>query len=125
MHYQLVQLAQLALSLLFMFAAFLGGLALGWWRWGRVAKGSQTDQPPPVGPVGLFTPEERDDEIVLADLTEDYSMDPAAPVAFSSESAPLFAAAGIPPDAGAPALPSPPAGVEPNGSGVQMSGSQE
>lgn len=121
MHYQLVQLAQLALSLLFMFAAFLGGLALGWWRWGRPAKGSQSDQPPPVGPVGLFTPEERDDEIVLADLTDDYSMDPAAP---------LFAAAGDRPEAGAPALPSPPVSVdigavEPRSEGIRMHGSAE
>ncbi|MFV0315754.1 MAG: hypothetical protein ACK5O2_02185 [Microthrixaceae bacterium] len=68
MHYQMVQLLQLGLSLLLMFAAFLGGLALGWWRWGRSAGGGRPADAPPVGPVGLFTPEDRHDEIILEDL---------------------------------------------------------
>ena len=35
MRYQLIELAQLVFALSVMFAAFLGGLAVGWWRWGR------------------------------------------------------------------------------------------
>ena len=33
--YELIRLGQLIFSLVLMFGAFLGGLAVGWWRWGR------------------------------------------------------------------------------------------
>lgn len=72
--YELIRLAQLVFSLLVMFGAFLGGLAVGWWRWGRpegpattdrarsderVATGAFRPQPAarPVSPE-LFTPAE-------------------------------------------------------------------
>ena len=35
MRYEMVRLAQLVFALSLMFAAFLGGLAIGWLRWGR------------------------------------------------------------------------------------------
>jgi len=33
MRYELFRLAQLAFALALMFGAFLGGVAVGWWRW--------------------------------------------------------------------------------------------
>jgi hypothetical protein len=72
--YELIRLAQLIFSLLVMFAAFLGGLAVGWWRWGRAGAPAKADRPrsderptsggfrpqPPSRPVSpeLFTPAE-------------------------------------------------------------------
>ena len=70
MSYEMLRLAQLVFALSLMFGAFLGGIAVGWWRWGRSstrAKMSQrltADAPP--HPTGLFTPAGfSDEEIVL------------------------------------------------------------
>lgn len=41
MRYEMIRLAQLVFFLFVMFAAFLGGLAIGWYRWGR-----QTEEQP-------------------------------------------------------------------------------
>jgi hypothetical protein len=35
MRYEMIRLAQLVFALSLMFGAFLGGLAVGWLRWGR------------------------------------------------------------------------------------------
>ncbi len=71
MRYELIQLAQLVFALSLMFGAFLGGIAIGWWRWGRRAELSsravnrQTPEPS-VSSASVFTPDERDDaQIVL------------------------------------------------------------
>jgi hypothetical protein len=77
MRYELFRLAQLAFALALMFGAFLGGLAVGWWRWGRevtlprssMSMSSSTSSPssmssaPPSGThhrinPDLFTPAE-------------------------------------------------------------------
>ncbi len=93
--YQLVQLAQLGFALLLMFGAFIGGVVVGWWRWGRVQSPARSDEAPSIGSAGLFTPEDREDEVVLADLREtapvtqrstDPVVDPMPP--------PLFATSG-------------------------------
>lgn len=70
MPYELIQLAQLAFALSLMFGAFLAGLGLGWWKWGRPAQRAQqteraTTLLPRVSPE-LFTPVQVDpDEVVL------------------------------------------------------------
>jgi hypothetical protein len=72
--YELIRLAQLVFALVVMFGAFLGGLAVGWWRWGkpdsptapeqradapRVPTGGFRPQPPrPQVSSDLFTPAE-------------------------------------------------------------------
>jgi hypothetical protein len=72
--YELIRLAQLIFSLLIMFGAFLGGLAVGWWRWGRpdapvkpgerATTGQSGTRQPPVqastqASSGGFRPEQR------------------------------------------------------------------
>lgn len=67
MRYELFRLAQLAFALALMFGAFLGGVAVGWWRWGREAPAqSPASAAAPSPGVGarhrinpdLFTPAE-------------------------------------------------------------------
>ena len=58
MSYQVVELLQLIFALTLMFGAFLGGVAVGWWRWGRVASG-RPEGPDPVPAAGLFSAHER------------------------------------------------------------------
>lgn len=67
MRYELFRLAQLAFALFLMFGAFLGGVAVGWWRWERqrhtrdtALSSAQVTSPTVhrrVNP-GLFTPAE-------------------------------------------------------------------
>lgn len=70
MRYELIQLAQLLFALSLMFGAFLGGLAVGWWRWGKssgsrqraaVTDGSELQRATP----GVFTLDERDDAAIV------------------------------------------------------------
>jgi hypothetical protein len=58
MSYQVVELLQLIFALALMFGAFLGGLAVGWWRWGRVVA-NRSSAPDPVPAAGLFSAHER------------------------------------------------------------------
>jgi len=57
MRYELMRLLQLAFSLALMFGAFLGGLTLGWYRWGR--RPGEAERPPlvPASHTELFTPD--------------------------------------------------------------------
>ena len=59
MRYELMRLLQLAFSLALMFGAFLGGLALGWYRWGRrpAAPGQPTRSRGEAPATELFTPD--------------------------------------------------------------------
>ena len=66
MSYQVVELLQLIFALVVMFAAFLGGVAVGWWRWGKpeskrreAAAGAKAADA--AAPAGLFTAHERTD----------------------------------------------------------------
>lgn len=65
MSYQVVEFVQLTFALLAIFSAFLGGIAVGWWRWGRPEK-KRAEAPDPgeasVG-SGLFSAHERADEL--------------------------------------------------------------
>lgn len=66
MRYQLIQMIQLLFALSMVFGAFVGGITVGWWRWGRgggVSPRGEGERPAPPGM--LFSPEGRDDEIVL------------------------------------------------------------
>lgn len=72
MRYQLIQLIQLLFALSLIFGAFIGGVTVGWWRWGRGKAAfprGRGDRSP--GPGTLFSPEGRDDEIVLAEIDLD------------------------------------------------------
>lgn len=65
--YELIRLGQLIFSLLLMFGAFLGGLAVGWWRWGRSESTPNRAEPFIALPRrhvshDLFTPAEMDPE---------------------------------------------------------------
>lgn len=72
MRYQLIQLMQLLFALSLIFGAFAGGIAVGWLRWGRggvVPPPGEGERP--TGPVTLFCPEGRDDEVVIAEIDLD------------------------------------------------------
>lgn len=56
MRYELMRLVQLAFSLAVMFSAFAGGLAAGWYRWGRRSVGG-AELPSAAPPGELFTPD--------------------------------------------------------------------
>lgn len=58
MSYRVVELLQLIFALALMFGAFLGGLAVGWWRWGRVVA-DRPATPDPAPAAGLFSAHER------------------------------------------------------------------
>jgi hypothetical protein len=63
MSYQLVELLQLVFALVVMFAAFVGGIAVGWWRWGRpYAERRKSAGRATVPPAGLFSAHERTDD---------------------------------------------------------------
>jgi hypothetical protein len=57
--YELIRLAQLVFALLLMFGAFLGGLAVGWWRWGKTDSSTGSDQraSAPRAATGGFRPQ--------------------------------------------------------------------
>ena len=66
MRYEVMRLLQFVFSLALMFAAFMGGMFVGWRRWGRArpadladtAQERAADQPPDPGPRrDLFAPE--------------------------------------------------------------------
>ena len=67
MRYEMIRLAQLVFFLMVMFGAFLGGLAVGWYRWGRAPDREQgldlrwVPRPRPATPhtvkSDLFAPE--------------------------------------------------------------------
>lgn len=65
MSYQVVEFVQLTFALVAIFAAFLGGIAVGWWRWGRPEE-IRAETPDPaeaaVG-AGLFSAHERTEDI--------------------------------------------------------------
>ena len=68
MSYQVVELLQLIFALVVMFAAFLGGVAVGWWRWGgpesrRREAAADTAAEQTAAPAGLFTAHERSDTV--------------------------------------------------------------
>lgn len=72
MRYQLIQLFQLAFALGLIFSAFLGGLWLGWWRWGKPAarreaqRRARSEATAPTQP-DLFTPADMgSEEVVLS-----------------------------------------------------------
>ena len=76
MRYEMVRLAQLVFALSLMFGAFLGGLTIGWLRWGRRVddpaphrRAVPTPEPmvPRVLKHDLFSPEV--DGRVVVDLT--------------------------------------------------------
>jgi hypothetical protein len=76
MPYEMLRLAQLAFALSLMFGAFLGGIAVGWLRWGRERDAAAHDarMVPPPQPVvprlvkhDLFSPDADRPEVV--DLT--------------------------------------------------------
>jgi hypothetical protein len=76
MRYEMLRLAQLAFALSLMFGAFLGGIAVGWLRWGRQPDdaGDHARMVPPPQPVvprlvkhDLFSPDVDGPEAV--DLT--------------------------------------------------------
>lgn len=72
MRYQVIQLIQLMFALSLMFGAFVGGIAVGWWRWGRREEAALTsDRGRPAVPGALFSPEGREDEILLAEAQFD------------------------------------------------------
>lgn len=60
--YDLIELAQLVFALAVMIAAFAGGVAVGWWRWGRdrLPVGAP-EAPPHPGAGPLFSPDDRDE----------------------------------------------------------------
>ncbi|MCO5319330.1 MAG: hypothetical protein M9942_12930 [Microthrixaceae bacterium] len=69
-YYDWIELAQLVFFLVVMIAAFSGGLALGWWRWGRDASTGRGEQgAQPRGSWALFSPDSTD-EIDLTLLAE-------------------------------------------------------
>lgn len=72
MRYQVIQLIQLLFALALIFGAFMGGIALGWWRWGRGADVESSGNEGRLAGLGaLFSPEDREDEIVLAEVQLD------------------------------------------------------
>jgi hypothetical protein len=72
MRYQVIQLIQLLFALALIFGAFMGGIAVGWWRWGRGDDADATgNEGRMAGLRALFSPEDRDDEIVLAEVQLD------------------------------------------------------
>jgi hypothetical protein len=74
MRYQVIQLIQLLFALLLIFGAFMAGIAVGWWRWGRGGNVAATgDEGRISGLRALFSPEDRDDEIVLAEVELDFT----------------------------------------------------
>lgn len=72
MRYQVIQLIQLLFALALIIGAFMGGIAVGWWRWGRGDDVAATDTEGRMAGIrALFSPEDRDDEIVLAEVELD------------------------------------------------------
>lgn len=72
MRYHLLQLIQLVFALSLILGAFIGGVTVGWWRWGRGRLVASSDEEAsPSGSGALFCPEDRHDEIVLADIELD------------------------------------------------------
>lgn len=72
MRYQLLQLIQLMFALSLILGAFIGGVTVGWWRWGRGRLVvSPDEEASPSGSGALFCPEDRHDEIVLAEIELD------------------------------------------------------
>lgn len=69
MRYQVIQLIQLLFALSLIFGAFIGGIVVGWWRWGRgVDSESDGNESWRTDLGSLFSPEDREDEVVLAEV---------------------------------------------------------
>lgn len=69
--YEAMRVAQMVFALSLMFGAFLGGIAVGWWRWGRREVPPRDDwanhgalSHPRINP-GLFSAEPDEVEMVL------------------------------------------------------------
>jgi hypothetical protein len=85
MRYEMIRLAQLVFALALMFGAFIGGLTIGWLRWGRRPDAPATEEardvprPEPVVPRlvkrDLFSPETEGGTV---DLTDGATFSPAA-----------------------------------------------
>jgi hypothetical protein len=87
MRYEMIRVAQLVFALALMFGAFIGGLAIGWLRWGRrsgapAEEAREVPRPEPVVPRlvkrDLFSPESDGATVDLTDATFGPSV-PAAP----------------------------------------------
>lgn len=68
MRYQVIQLIQLLFALTLVFAAFAGGVAVGWWGRGRASQDLTETEGPHTGSGALFSPADRHDEVVLAEV---------------------------------------------------------
>ncbi len=68
MRYQVIEFLRLVLALVFVLGAFAGGLAVGWWRWGR---GDRDDTRPARRNAdlggALFSPDDHEPVIDLTD----------------------------------------------------------
>jgi len=60
MRYDLIELAQLVFALSVMFGAFLGGIAVGWWRWARPEKEHEPESQSPLPSAGLFSAQQQE-----------------------------------------------------------------
>jgi hypothetical protein len=56
MRYEMMRIAQLVFFLTIMFGAFLGGLAVGWARWGRPHAAEEDTEEPRARPPRHATP---------------------------------------------------------------------
>jgi hypothetical protein len=105
MQYEMIRLAQLVFALALMFGAFLGGLAVGWLRWGRRTEAPSEearDVPRPSLAVprlvkrDLFSPESESDAGGDGTTTVDLTDTPFSPAELGAAELAPVDAPGVP-----------------------------